>query len=168
MARAELPQWYSLQAQVSVILTQLQSLTTTLHHFEETLDSTVVYPLANFPTTAHEGLLTTLLRKKNIPEVDEWINDAKETSGIDLNTISNEELQKSLKDDEDITHWALDLLRQERSNYSFHGLQTAQELADGGLNGKHEEYRRAPGIKKTQKPFDVDNVLKMVNQGTFR
>ena len=55
MSKAELPQWYSLQAQLMVTLTQLSSLTNTLDHYEETLDSTVAYPLPSFPTTAHEG-----------------------------------------------------------------------------------------------------------------
>ena len=74
MSRAELPQWYTLQAQLTVTLTQLSSLTNTLDHYEETLDSTVAYPLPSFPTTAHEGLITTLMRKKNTPEVEESVS----------------------------------------------------------------------------------------------
>ncbi|CUS24475.1 LAQU0S16e02542g1_1 [Lachancea quebecensis] len=167
MAKADLPQWHSLQAQVSIILTQLQSLTSTIHHFEETLDSTVVYPLANFPTTAHEGLLTTLLRKKNIPEVDEWINDAKETSGIDINTASHEDIKNALRSDEELTKWALDFLKQEHSNYSYHGFHTARELSAGAPPNTRDEYQRAPSSKKPKKPFDANSVLKMIHQGTF-
>ncbi|SCU94931.1 LANO_0E08702g1_1 [Lachancea nothofagi CBS 11611] len=165
MSRADLPQWYSLQAQVSVILTQLQSVTTTIHHFEELLDSTVVYPLANFPTTAHEGLLTTLLRKKNIPETDAWINDAKETVGIDLNTTSPEDVNKLLKSDEQVTKWALGFLKEEHSNYAFQGLHTAQELSNSPQLANYDEYRPSTGKNVPKKPFDVDTVLKVVHQG---
>lgn len=67
LSRAELPQWYSLQSQLNVTLSQIMSVTSTMEHFQDLLDSTVVYPLPNFPTTSHEGLLTTLLRKKKHP-----------------------------------------------------------------------------------------------------
>lgn len=60
MSKAELPQWYTLQSQLNVTLSQLVSVTSTLQHFQETLDSTVVYPLPKFPTTSHESLVTTL------------------------------------------------------------------------------------------------------------
>ncbi|SCU84888.1 LADA_0D04456g1_1 [Lachancea dasiensis] len=165
MSRAELPQWYSLQAQVSVILTQLQSLTTTIHHFEELLDSTVVYPLANFPTTAHEGLLTTLLRKKNNPEADAWISDAKETVGVDMNTTSSADLRALLKSDEAVTKWALKFLDDDYSNYAFQGLHTAQELSDDPSLGQVDEYKPSRAKSVPKKPFDVDGVLKAVHQG---
>ncbi|SCV03088.1 LAME_0H07624g1_1 [Lachancea meyersii CBS 8951] len=165
MSKAELPQWYSLQVQVSVILTQMQSLTTTLHHFEELLDSTVVYPLGTFPTTAHEGLLTTLLRKKNIPEAESWILDAKETAGVDLNTASPEEVKKCLKSDEDVTKWALDFLKQEHSNYAFRGLHTSKKMAEDPSLGAADEYQPSIGRSIPKQPFDVDSILKVIHQG---
>ncbi|CEP61904.1 RNA polymerase II mediator complex subunit MED8 LALA0_S04e03312g [Lachancea lanzarotensis] len=165
MAKADLPQWYSLQMQVSVILTQLQSLTTTLHHFEELLDSTIVYPVGTFPTTAHEGLLTTLLRKKNIPEAESWIHDAKETAGIDLNTMSSDDVKKCLKDDEEVTKWALGFLKQEHSNYAFRGLHTSQEISENPTLGAYDEYQPSVSNNIPKQPFDVDSILKIIHQG---
>lgn len=165
MSRTELPQWYSVQVQVNVILTQLLSLTTTINHFEETLDSIVVYPLPNFPTTAHESLLTTLLRKKNIPEVDEWINDANDTAAIDSAYIGEDEIEKMLQNDENVTKWALEFLGQERGNYAFHGLSTAKQLEQGIGVRTGDGYSAISSSHKPRKPFDVDGVLKYLHKG---
>lgn len=165
MSRADLPQWYSLQAQLSVTLTQLSSLTSTLQHFEDTLDSTVVFPLPNFPTTAHEGLLTTLLRKKNIPEVEDWIKDAKDTAGIDVDRMSEQEIEELIQKDKELTDWALEFVEKERSNHAFHGLHTAKELEQGMGKPAHEEYRSSAIKNKPSKPFSTNKVLKFVYQG---
>ena len=53
------------------------SITNQLYNNEDLLRNTNVYPTPIFPTSAHENMLTTLLRKKVAPEVDEWINGAK-------------------------------------------------------------------------------------------
>ncbi|SCU91804.1 LAMI_0E07360g1_1 [Lachancea mirantina] len=166
MSRAELPQWHSLQLQVSVVVSQLHSLASTLRHFEETLDATVVVPLPNFPTTAHEGLLTTLLRKKNIPEVDEWINDAKESSGLNSTSATHAEIQKSIQEDEKITAWALDFIKAEQSNYSLHGLHTASELSEGVAPVSSVNYSVNANKHKPQRPFEFDNVLRSIYQGS--
>lgn len=165
MSKAELPQWYSLQAQLMVTLTQLSSLTNTLDHYEETLDSTVAYPLPSFPTTAHEGLITTLMRKKNIPEVDEWIKDARETNGIDVENLSDEEIKKLINKDKDITTWATKCIIDERSKHSYNGLHSAKELKELSMDESSNIYPSSVSTVKTSRPFSVDKLLKFVHQG---
>lgn len=162
LSRAELPQWYSLQSQLNVTLSQLMSLTSTLQHFQDTLDSTVVYPLPNFPTTSHEGLLTTLLRKKNIPEVDEWISSAKESSDLDLKISDARDVGKSLQDDKDITKWALQTFVSEFEKYNFKGLHTKEEI-DLDLSDAMDLTVNTG--RKPIKPFDVDDVLRFTFKG---
>lgn len=165
MSKAELPQWYSLQAQLMVTLTQLSSLTNTLDHYEETLDSTVAYPLPSFPTTAHEGLITTLMRKKNIPEVDEWIKDARETNGIDVENLSDEEIKKLINKDKDITSWATKCIIDERSKHSYNGLHSTKELKELSMDESSNIYPSSVSTVKTSRPFSVDKLLKFVHQG---
>ncbi|CDO95153.1 unnamed protein product [Kluyveromyces dobzhanskii CBS 2104] len=165
MSRAELPQWYTLQAQLTVTLTQLSSLTNTLDHYEETLDSTVAYPLPSFPTTAHEGLITTLMRKKNIPEVEEWIKDAKETNGLDIESLSDADIKKLINKDKDITSWATQCLLDERAKHSYTGLYTKREQNEGSIEEGASLYTSSVSNVKTSRPFSVDKVLKFVHQG---
>ena len=133
---------------------QLMSVTTTLQHFQETLDSTVVYPLPKFPTTSHENLLTTLLRKKNAPEVDDWISDARETLGIDLSTIDPKQLEKTLQNDKDITKWALGIFTTEFEKHNFKDLENEDEL---NLSSKNNY--------KPSKPFSVESILNFTYRG---
>lgn len=165
MSKAELPQWHSLQAQLTVILTQLSSFTSTLQHFEESLDSTIPYPLPNFPTTAHETMLTTLMRKKQIPEVEAWIKDAIDSSGIDLNTDNIQDIERQIQNDKEETKWALDFVNNERDNYSFQGLYTANKLQKGIFDPKKVLYRSSTSNAMPKSPFSVDSILTYIYQG---
>lgn len=155
LSRAELPQWYSLQSQLNVTLSQIMSVTSTMEHFQDLLDSTVVYPLPNFPTTSHEGLLTTLLRKKNIPEVDELVTTAKDMSDLDLATMENNEVEKSLQNDREISKWCLQTLVSEYRKHDFKTLRY-EEGATAVVSGER---------KKPSKPFKVEDVLKYTYRG---
>ncbi|AGO12112.1 AaceriAEL252Cp [[Ashbya] aceris (nom. inval.)] len=168
MSKADLPQWYSLQAQLSVTLTQLSSLTSTLQHFEDTLECTVPYPLPSFPTTAHEGLLTTLMRKKQIPEVENWIKDAIDHSGLDLEGENWDEIEAAIQRDKSTTARALDFINQEYSNYSFQGLYTAEELSKNLGDPQSMIYRSGTSNAKPKAPFSVDSILSFMYQGTMK
>ncbi|QLL32573.1 hypothetical protein HG536_0D00950 [Torulaspora globosa] len=159
LSRAELPQWFSLQSQLNVTLSQLMSLTSTLQHFHDVLDSTAVYPLPNFPTTSHEGLLTTLLRKKNIPEVDEWIMGAREASDLDSPALEVNEVEKSLNDDKEVTKWALQIFVQEFERHNYKGLRTREENAEDVLMEDTIHSR------KPRKPFEVEDILSYIYKG---
>ncbi|CAI4333292.1 CBM_collapsed_G0006580.mRNA.1.CDS.1 [Saccharomyces cerevisiae] len=155
MSKAELPQWYTLQSQLNVTLSQLVSVTSTLQHFQETLDSTVVYPLPKFPTTSHESLVTTLLRKKNIPEVDEWMKYVRETSGVTTALLKDEEIEKLLQQDREITNWARTTFRNE---YGKHDFKNEESLSE-------EHASLVVRDSKPSKPFNVDDVLKFTFTG---
>src|SRR5690349_18303771 len=113
MQQATLPSWQNLQQQFNVLFTQLSSLSTTMSSYSETLQRTVAYPLPNFPTVQQQNLLTTLLRKKNLPSVDEWIEQGKEASK-DI----------SLKQDDEFCNWAIKVVEQHRDDHQWSGLYT--------------------------------------------
>ncbi|KAL6452349.1 MED8 Mediator of RNA polymerase II transcription subunit 8 [Candida maltosa Xu316] len=117
--KIKLPTYSHFQNQFQVLITQLTSIASQLYHNEDLLKNTNVYPTPNFPTSAHENMLTTLLRKKVSPEVDEWMNDAKLT-------IDNKDLDLS-KTDELVT-WYLAKIQDLRDEFQFYGFHTVEEL----------------------------------------
>ncbi|EDO16883.1 hypothetical protein Kpol_1024p37 [Vanderwaltozyma polyspora DSM 70294] len=157
LARATVPQWYTLQSQLNVTLSQLMSVTSTLQHFQDTLDSTVVYPLPSFPTTSHEGLLTTLLRKKNIPEVDDWLAFSKDVSGLDLNILSEQQVEDSIKEDREATKWALTKLVGELEKYDFKNLY--YNIDENNVPVRPTNYF------KPKQPFDINSILGFTYKG---
>ncbi|GMM58696.1 Med8 protein [Maudiozyma humilis] len=163
LSKAELPQWYALQAQLNVTLTQLMSVTSTLEHFHDTLDATAVYPLPKFPTTSHEALLTTLLRKKYTPEVDEWIQQSKEASGLDSTQLDRKNIAQILQKDKECTKWALDIFNEEFEKYNFKGLQTRKEQLESG--SPDVEYTLESQTRKHTSAFVVEDILNFVYRG---
>ncbi|KAL3235308.1 Mediator of RNA polymerase II transcription subunit 8 [Nakaseomyces bracarensis] len=158
LSRAELPQWYTLQSQISVTLSQLLSVTSTLQHFHDVLDTTMVYPLPKFPTTSHENLLTTLLRKKNIPEVEEWIKDAVEVSGIDMNLADDAEVQKVLDNNESESQWAIDVFAKEFETRENQG--SNDDLDVLGSMKASKSVRQSTTV-----PFAAEDILKYMSTG---
>ncbi|SMN19600.1 similar to Saccharomyces cerevisiae YBR193C MED8 Subunit of the RNA polymerase II mediator complex [Maudiozyma saulgeensis] len=163
LSKAELPQWYSLQSQLNVTLTQLMSVTSTLEHFHDTLDATVVYPLPKFPTTSHETLLTTLLRKKYTPEVDEWLSESREASGLDQAQLTTKNVKQVLQKDKECTKWALDIFSNEFEKYNFKGLKTKKEQMEG--DQMEIDYIPASQNIKPSSPFVIEDVLNFVYRG---
>jgi len=126
-----------------------------------------VYPLPNFPTTAHEGLLTTLLRKKNIPEVDEWITSCK----LALSTPAT--VQARLQEDDELSQWCLDTLRRER-NKIFNSSKNRHDDEDDDEDMYDDNFDEDVPTKVQKKQdvfkiippaFDTDNVLKFMYTG---
>ncbi|CCH44710.1 Mediator of RNA polymerase II transcription subunit 8 [Wickerhamomyces ciferrii] len=138
--------------QVNIIFTQLASLSATLSTYSETLAKTVVYPLPDFPTTEQESLLTTLLRKKALPEVNEWIEDSKKKSTDIL-----------LKDDEDLTDWALNLVINQRDEHEFRGFHTKKEI-DEQIN-EDDDIKIKQDFSRPK--YSIDEVLKFMYQGSL-
>ncbi|KAI3403685.1 MED8 [Candida oxycetoniae] len=121
--KIKLPSFTHFQNQFQVLITQLASVTNILYENEELLRNTNVYPTVNFPTTQHEGLLTTLLRKKALPEVNEWINSS--ISSIDK---SQENGGLDLQKEDEFTIWCLMKIQELRDDYQFYGFHTVDEL----------------------------------------
>ncbi|CDK25160.1 unnamed protein product [Kuraishia capsulata CBS 1993] len=149
-----LPHWSSLQNQFNVILSQLTSLSRTLDSNYEVLRGTNVFPTVDFPTTQQEGLLTTLLRKKPLPDVSDWINDS----------YSRSEASDVRKDDE-FSSWCIGVSEEAMKGYTFEGYLTQKEIDDGvelGPEFAHEDSEEnsgpVPGLGLSQ-------MLRFVYQG---
>lgn len=111
--KIRLPNYAHFVNQFQILITQLNSITSTLNNNAEVLSSTNVYPLPLFPTSQHEGLLTTLLRKKVLPDVDEWMEEARKCpEGVTDETAE----------------WYATKLLELRDDALFFGFDTQEEL----------------------------------------
>lgn len=120
LASATMPSWPGLHSQFNVIMKQLMSLSETIAQFTDVLKRTVAYPLPNFPTAQQAGLLSTLLRKKPLPDVEEWMAEGKKAStGI------------KIKMDEDFCAWAISEVKEETANHQWEGFLTSRQMEDG-------------------------------------
>lgn len=117
--KVKLPNYAQFQNQFQVLLTQLHTITSDLENNDELLKNTNVYPLPSFPTTQQEGLITTLLRKKPLPEVDEWIESA-----IDKRKNEYVNVQK----DDEFAQWCLTKIEELREDFQFYGFNSVEEL----------------------------------------
>ncbi|KAK7207011.1 mediator of RNA polymerase II transcription complex subunit 8-domain-containing protein [Myxozyma melibiosi] len=133
-----LPSWPSIHSQFAMILKQLNFLTHTLETHAETLRTTNAYPLPTFPVAKQPGLLPTLLRKRNEPEVDEWIEKGRKEA---------EETGSSARADDEVWKDAYLLLvaLQHRRTEEVLGLEDgkgAGEQGGGGGIDVHEPVRK--------------------------
>lgn len=161
LSKPNLPQRYSLQSQLNITLQQLLSVTSTLEHFHKTLDSTVIYPLPQFPTTSHENLLTTLLRKKYTPEVDQWLGESREAAEIDNRWLTESKVKDILTTDKDITEWALEMFNKEYEKYRTRNEQGIHPDDSEMLVEEDDKYNHY----KPTKPFEVEKILSYTFRG---
>ena len=124
LKQATLPSWPALHSQFNVILKQLISLSERIAHHADVLMRTVAYPVPEFPTLQQAGLLSTLLRKKPLPDVEEWINQGSEVWAKDV----------KIKLDEDFCKWASDEVASEVGKHEWQGFLTAAEIDAGEVD----------------------------------
>ena len=161
--KIRLPNYAHFVNQFQVLITQLNLITITLNQNIEVLTHTNVYPLPAFPTSQQEGLLTTLLRKKVLPEVDEWIDTAlKCVDGVD----------------DDYARWCSAKVLELREDALFFGFHTQQEVdamnTDEGQrankikqeNEKQVEQEQA-AITRGKAPIDSNDLLKFMCTGNI-
>lgn len=123
LMQATLPSWPALHSQFNIILKQLISLSETIAHHADVLKRTVAYPLPEFPTLQQAGLLSTLLRKKPLPDVEEWITEgAKMATGV------------KIKMDEDFCKWAREEVASEVGKHEWQGFMTSAEIDSGQVD----------------------------------
>ncbi|KAI0462785.1 hypothetical protein LJB42_003586 [Komagataella kurtzmanii] len=149
-----LPQWSSIQNQLTVILSQLTSLSTTLETQREILQYINVYPLPEFPSTTHEGLLTTLLRKKNIPEVSEWITQSLEESK-DKNPSASDQFAT----------WCAETSAQESENWIFTGFRTKYEIDNDIPQAPEYSLGESTSTNVSQDEVSTDDLNKLIYMG---
>lgn len=167
--RVKLPNYGQLQNQFQVILTQLHLLTTSLDN-AQVLSHTNVYPLPEFPAAQQENLLTTLLRKKPLPEIDEWINDAIE-KGHSVNV--------PVERGDEFARWCAAKVEELQGEMQFWGFNTKEEIdelnseegkARKELKEQQEKEKRELENKITngnQKPWSTNDVLRFMCQGVL-
>ncbi|TVY25652.1 Mediator of RNA polymerase II transcription subunit [Lachnellula hyalina] len=130
-----LPQWSSLQASISILVTNIETLTTHLSKNADQLNRTVVYPSTNYPGRTQEALLGQLLRKKLEPSVEGWVAEGR--------AIQDEAEQKG-GDEEELWDWARSWLGPRLQKYAMQESSdnyTAEERA-GGIESVNTGLRR--------------------------
>lgn len=149
--KVKLPSYAHFQNQFQVLITQLYSIAQNLAANEDILKHSNAYPIPSFPTTQQEGLVTTLLRKKALPDVDEWI------ASVDgANNATN--LQK----DDLFAQWCFAKVQELRDEFQFYGFHTVQELDHMETpEGKHELE-----VKKKQESDKDEDSLKITAGGS--
>lgn len=134
-----------IQNQLQVLITQFHSLAAQLDANSELLKDTNVYPLPAFPTSQQEGLLTTLLRKKPLPEVDEWIESAlTEKDGKSTNVQA----------DDLFSQWCLMKIQELKDEFQFYGFHTVQELEHMETPEGKEEIRQKKEVELQEQELE--------------
>lgn len=136
--KIRLPNYAQLQSQFQVLITQLHTIASNLDANDELLRHTNAYPLPAFPTTQQEGLLTTLLRKKPLPEIDEWIDKA---------VAESESLQVNLQKDDELAQWCSTKVQELREDFEFYGFHSEEELEFLQTEAGKEETRRKKQVE---------------------
>lgn len=152
--KARLPSYQNLHSQFQVLITQLSSIATQLHANEDILRSTNAYPAASFPTTQHEGLVTTLLRKKPLPEVDSWIDNAIAESSA---------FKVPVEDDNEFAEWCHSKVKELESEFTFDGFYYEGELeAKAGASEPPETE-----FKPLAPPMSTEAILRFMTTGAL-
>ncbi|GME87110.1 unnamed protein product [[Candida] boidinii] len=155
-----LPNFSFLQNQFNVILSQLTSLSTSLDSNNELLNNTNVYPNSEFPVSLHENLLTTMLRKKHLPEVAEWIENS---LNLTKDEIDKDE-EKILKNDDEFSSNCLKIIDDELEDHLFGGFLTKSEIENNESSNSEFEY----DSNKTNGPpkgLNINDVYRLIYQG---
>ncbi|EGV62121.1 mediator of RNA polymerase II transcription subunit 8 [Yamadazyma tenuis] len=165
--KTRLPTYGQFQSQFHVLITQLHSITSILENNQDILDHTNAYPLPLFPTSQHEGLATTLLRKKPLPEVEKWIDEAIEHSkSLNINSQA----------DDEFSQWCSAKIQEIKEDFQFYGFLSTEELeyleTEEGkkeASAKKEAERQREdvemGVTTGKKALHPNQVLKFMCQG---
>lgn len=161
--KVKLPTYASFQNQLGVLITQLNSILANLSSNVDVLKLTNVFPTPTFPTTQQEGLVTTLLRKKVLPEVEEWISEAEKSEMVD---------------NEEFAQWCQSKVMELRGEFQFYGFHTVEELdymtteegkkeAEEKLEAENRELQLEEQITKGKSTMSSNKVMKFMYQGTL-
>lgn len=165
--KAKLPSYLTLHGQFQNLITQLHSIALHLELKSDILQTTNAFPLPSFPTTQQEGLITTLLRKKPLPDVDEWIDSAiAECNFFNI----------PLRVDDELAEWCYAKVKQIESDFVFGGFYTeAQQAYLESEEGRKETARKKEEaaakeekekqVIGTTKPMNPNSILKFMTKG---
>ncbi|KAG5437381.1 hypothetical protein PCANB_000812 [Pneumocystis canis] len=144
-----LPPWPVFISNLNILLSNIDSISLLLQE-SNILKETLVFPSSNFPVRQQEGLLTTLLRKKVIPEVEEW-----EAEGSLLGS--------NIEEDTSFYNWAKNVVIQEKEKRNWEGYYTREEeLAENKNENKSFNYENTlQEIRKKRKLQEEEERVKM-------
>lgn len=148
-SKVRLPSYTHLQSQFQILLTQLHLLTANLEANGEILKTTNVYPLPSFPATQQENLLTTLLRKKPLPEIDEWIENALVRGKHDDEGLATIQLN------DEFAQWCLAKVEELQEEFQFWGFNTTQELEHAASEQGKQEKAEKEAIEREKKDLEL-------------
>lgn len=155
LMQSTMPSWPALHSQFNVILKQLMSLSETISQYSDVLQRTVAYPLPNFPTAQQAGLLSTLLRKKPLPTVEEWMTSGKEAS-----------LGVKIKMDEDFCAWAATEITQEAEDHEWEGFLTSKQIESGERDSGLRASNQEPTVSQSNRTgWPIEKVISVMAQG---
>ncbi|KAL2017672.1 hypothetical protein VTK56DRAFT_1886 [Thermocarpiscus australiensis] len=86
-----LPTRESLQASASILQQNIRSIQELATEYSDLFQRIAIHPSTNFPGRTQEHVLLQLLRKKLEPDVEGWVEDARETAraaGLDPSTLA--------------------------------------------------------------------------------
>ncbi|CAB36884.1 mediator complex subunit Med8 [Schizosaccharomyces pombe] len=123
--------WPTIHKNFNILLSQIHSLSNNLAAHSHTLQTTSIYPSLEFPVKEQEPLLTTLLRTKALPEVEEWeANTLQEYEA----SISSQPKKKEANDayqKDQLWDQARIIFMEERENYSWFDFVTRRQESEG-------------------------------------
>ena len=142
-----LPDYNSLQNQYIIIVTQLSTISSILSENSHILKKTNVYPLPISNPNKNETLFNSLLRKKPLPEVEQWLKDSESLiDNIINNTTDNSNAHmaniNNINNNRDDTFilWCFNELEKNLKNYKFFEDFTQQESLSGQVDDIKETY----------------------------
>ncbi|KAG5519609.1 hypothetical protein PMAC_001764 [Pneumocystis sp. 'macacae'] len=144
-----LPSWPVLVSNLNILLSNVNSISLLLQE-SDILKETRVFPSSSFPVRQQEGLLTTLLRKKVAPEVEEW-----EAEGRLLGA--------HVEEDTSFYEWAKYVVIQEREKRNWEGYYTREQelVAAQSENKMLNQEDILQDIRKKRKLEEIDEKIRM-------
>ncbi|EEB08467.2 mediator complex subunit Med8 [Schizosaccharomyces japonicus yFS275] len=127
--------WSAIHKNFSILLSQLHSLTNTLISQSQTLKTINIFPSDLFPVREQEPLLTTLLRTKALPAVEEWENSTLQSVEGD---ITDEEVNQQVNASSQLWEEARTFLLTERENYNWVGTVTRKQENEGEFSDQKD------------------------------
>ncbi|KAK4947815.1 mediator of RNA polymerase II transcription subunit 8 [Elasticomyces elasticus] len=98
--QSQLPSWPSLQTHANLVSNNMQQIVAQLSEYRELFQSTVAFPLPQFPGKERAFILETLLRTKLEPSVEEWIEE-----GQRISADQNKGAYSGLSDEDRSAFW---------------------------------------------------------------
>ncbi|KAK4100674.1 hypothetical protein N658DRAFT_516490 [Parathielavia hyrcaniae] len=86
-----LPTYESLQASAAILQQNIRSIEDLVTENTDLFQRAAIHPSTNFPGRTNEHILLSLLRKKLEPDVESWVEEAREAAraaGLDLGTLA--------------------------------------------------------------------------------